>query len=685
MKNIVLSFVLLLLLPAFSNAQKQTEVKKSEIIEKIDGKDFYIHFVKEGQNVASIAKAYECTAEELTTLNPELKKGIRSKQILKIPAKNYPETKQAEKNRVSLSTKTVVDKVTDNYIYHVVQEKETIFGITKKYNISEQELLENNPDLATGLKIDAVIKIPVKTEKVIETAGKAEVKLAKADTKVETKPAKTETVTKSTSIVSKPENKIAETKTSTAEGEPLVYQVAEKETLYSISKKFGVSVDQIEEANPELKSGLKKGQKIFIPSKNKGGVKTATTTVKNVEKPVVQKAVEEVVPEINTVEKPATRIKSANSGCNENGKNETYRVALMLPLYLKEVDSINISSLDRLKPPSAYRSMNFIQFYEGAMIAVDSLKSQGLKVKFYVYDVDEDTSKTGVLLRKPEVKQMDLIVGPLYSRNFKKVSQFAKKYDIPIVNPLSQRSEIIENNPKVYKVVPSSQTGLEYLSRYNVSNFAKSNVLVIRYPKTNETAALFSAFKTEFAAARKGKPGGFKEVNNINEIIKSLMADRENVIFALSENKAFVFNLLNKLNDQRNICRMTLYGMPEWNDMDIDVAQAINLNLHLYQPSFVDYNDPKIQCFIRQFRSVYKTVPEENKYAFSGFDITWYFLNALFRYGKDFEHCLPDMNVSTLGTNFDFQSSGNNGFENKAAFIIRYKDYKLENVTPSEK
>ncbi|MCK9618033.1 MAG: LysM peptidoglycan-binding domain-containing protein [Lentimicrobiaceae bacterium] len=643
-------FLFIALMPFCTMAQKKTEVKRSEIIEKIEGKDYYIHFVKDGQTIEAIAKAYEVNTTTLTEQNPELTKGIRAKQIIKIPVvlKTIPVVGDKEKNTTN-DKQEIADKVTDNFIYHAVQEKETFYSITTKYGVTERELMDNNPELNNGLKMDAIIKIPVKNP-----VAKQEPKKTPPSGNVQ-------------------KNTVEPPKSNNAEY--IQYPVAEKETLWAISKKFGVSIEEITASNPELKTGLKKGQIINIPSHN-------TANKNKVQEPVQPRTIKEVKnKEIEQKQIVEPEKKVTNANCNESGEEGVYRVALMLPLYLKDVDNINVATIENVKDATSFKSMRFLQFYEGAVIAADSLKSKGLKVKMYVYDIDEDTSRTGVLLRKPEMKQMDMIIGPFYSRNFKKVSAFAKKNGIPVINPLSQRSEIVENNHSVYKIQPSVNTGFDLMARYIMKNYSNPNVIVIRYPNTNETAALLSALKAEMGNGKTGKIL-FKECISISEIIKNLSPDRENIILALSENKAFVFNILNKLNEQRNNHRITLFGMPSWAEMDFDIVHALNLNLHLYQPSFVDFKDAHVNTFIGQFRTKYKTVPEQSKYAFLGFDVTWYFLNALYRYGKDFGDCLSNMEIRTLETRFGFKSFGNDGYENQLGYIIRYKDYLMENVSP---
>jgi len=668
MKHFTVLIILFIFFSGICLAQENKFIKRSEIIEEIDGKDYYIHFTKEGQTIDNIAKTYGITTKDIISVNPEIQKGIIPNQILKIPIISNSKIHQVSIKSID-DNNIDNDKKTDNFIFHVVKEKETIYNLEKKYNITENVLFEANPELKNGLKAESIIKIPLLKNQ-IDTSHQIN----------------------TINIVKKKSDKSS---FLTKNSEYIDYHVVPKETLFGISKKFSIPISELIRINPELKNGLKKDQIIKIPSPSTTTInKTKINASKHeIKQEIIQPVIDtqsrkninkEVEPiSVNTTTKN-TEI-DQNIDCSEAPKNNMYRVALLLPLYLKEADSIVNDDVTKIKPASAYKSMRFLQFYEGALIAVDSLKKSGLNLKFYVYDVDEDTSKTGNLLRKQEIQKMNLIIGPFYSRNFKKVSAFAKKYNIPIVNPLSPREEILENNPYVLKIQPSNKSGFNEDVNFLKTNYTKRNILVIRYPRTNETLSYFNVLKSELINQENGKSLNFREVNNIADIIKNLQAEPENIILAVSENKAFVLNLLTKLNEKRNDCHITIFGMPAWSEIDMDPSYMQNLNLHLFMPSFVDYNNQNTKNFVKAFRELYKTEPEEDKYAFIGFDVTYYFLRALQQYGNDFMGCMQNINIDPLSTKIHFKNTINGGYENQSVFVIHYKDYKMVDVTEKSK
>ena len=89
------------------------------------------------------------------------------------------------------------------------------------------------------------------------------------------------------------------------------------------------------------------------------------------------------------------------------------------------------------------------------------LKKQGLNIELHVYDVDDDMAKAMKVINMDEMRSMDLIIGPFFSRIFPLASNFARIFDIPIVNPLSKRSDIVQNNAQVYKFQPTGRFQIE--------------------------------------------------------------------------------------------------------------------------------------------------------------------------------------------------------------------------------
>ena len=93
-----------------------------------------------------------------------------------------------------------------------------------------------------------------------------------------------------------------------------------------------------------------------------------------------------------------------------------------------------------------------VEYYEGFLMAVDSLKRTGTSLDLYVYDSGKEVSTLNAILSKNEMKKMDVIFGPMHQKQIKPLSDFAKKNDIRLVIPFSQKGEEVFNNPAVYQI-----------------------------------------------------------------------------------------------------------------------------------------------------------------------------------------------------------------------------------------
>lgn len=220
------------------------EIKDSIGVEKKEGKVFVLHQVDAKETLYSIAKRYSAKVEDIKTANPEIGDGIKIGQTLRIPYKGVVQ---------SLPGTTPSSDV-KNFRTHIVEKKETLYSISKKFSVSVEELTKANPGIEGGLKEGQTLKIPVTVTVVGETK---EVKSGK------------------------------------------IHKVEPKETLFGISRKYNISVDELKKANPQLIDGLKEGMEIVIPEKGKTVTPVATNPVKEKEKEKEEEKTEPVIPAQN--------------------------------------------------------------------------------------------------------------------------------------------------------------------------------------------------------------------------------------------------------------------------------------------------------------------------------------------------------------------------------------------------
>ena len=445
-----------------------------------------------------------------------------------------------------------------------------------------------------------------------------------------------------------------------------IHTVKKGQTLYMISKAYGVDVNDVIRENPEVKEGIKAEQKLRIPAN-----RPSEPPQKKVQKTVVQEPKEQVP------EPPPLPVVEIPCGQDRSGLKDVYNVALMMPFYLGEVEKI-----DTVNPPSdiesAYRSLQFIQFYEGFLLALDSLKKTGASIQLYVYDITKDTLATRRILKNPEMKKMDLIIGLLFHRNFQIVAAFAQKNNIPIVNPLSERGQIITGNPWVFKIFPSQETRIRELSEFLSKAYPDGNIIILRdvqYKDTEEPETL-----SKLCAERNMN---VQSMVGYGSAFGAFSKEKENILIAFSENKVFSIELLTKLNEFRNDYKLTLFGMPRWDKSEgLEPEYLVNLKTHLMAPSFIDYEEPETMKFVTQFQEKYKTDPD--LLAFQGFDIALYFLSALNMYGKSIDHCIQGFRMNLLQADFQFSQVKGNGSENQHWEVYYYENYKMKRVNRND-
>lgn len=540
----VRAVIILLLLcgHALSGYSQKITVEKSERIEKIDGKQYYIHTVEKGQTLYSISKAYGVLISEIFTDNPIAMDGIQPDQELKIIVK-----KEAEVIEVD----TEYPIIDGNMIYHKVRPKDTLYSLAKHYGVTMEEIRELNVELISeDLKIGSVLKIP-------QRGSKEE---------------------------SVPEN---------------INQFQVRDTVYP----------------------------------------------------------------------PGTM-------------KESYNVVYMLPLFLEMNDTIEARVSD-MEPDRIYEeAMSGIEFYQGAQLALDSLKANGLSAEVYVYDSESNTSRVRNLFYKPEVKNADIIIGPFYKELFTIAQQLSNFKGTPVVSPVLADPKILEGKTSSAKVTVSEETEIKKIAEYISSEFCNENVLVIHKGKEKELERL-AWFESVY---RCDSSNWFTPINykssGWDSLSSSLSMADTNIVVVLSDDQSFVTSFFITLDKKKEDYPMRVFGIRSWLDFEnIETDYYHDMHLHLPVQDLINYEDSSVVWFVKNYRERFKNEP--GYFAFLGFDVTYYFLSSIqkFGVGTDYLDKLSIYNWLGLQNSFRFERNGwETGVENKAVHIAKYKDYKLQKV-----
>lgn len=421
-----------------------------------------------------------------------------------------------------------------------------------------------------------------------------------------------------------------------------------------------------------------------------------------------------------------------------------YKVALMVPLYLNEVDDMELSK-EGVRKSQKSRSLSFVQFYEGFMMAVEELEeNDGLRMDLSVFDVTDNISTAQSALSQIRGEHYDLIVGPFFGKSFAAVEEYAKSHDIVMVNPLSTRESVIVDNPNVVKVKPGEFGQILTISNLVKNHFSNSNVFIVGMENASDSTflnllehRLNLAVNDEVTVSGEGflqfarnessrlemgsrivptvdvegqvystadfRNGVINEVvfentvkrydfGEINKLKSQLSGVRNNLIVAYGDDNVFATQMLNSLAKETDRFPIALVCAPNWAKFDkLLVDNLLRMNAIYLSDGFVDYNSYAAKNFVIDFRNKYAVEPQG--YAFEGYDMGKFFLSALMRYGDNMIDCLNCCNVPLLMSNYRFINRDNlkdghdNGRENQYWSVYQYDNetIELKPVNPFEK
>ncbi len=602
-------------------------------------KKFITYKVLQGETIQSISKRLFITPHDLLKLNPDVKDNVEVDDLIIIPNKDYNPEMDIENS--DLSSIGAKDIVVDNFIYHGVFKKETLYSLLKKFEVSVEELNILNPQLVNnGLKFGQILKIPVK---------------------------------------------ISALKISEKEKLTQPYLVKPKETKFSIAKNFGISIAYLEELNPKIKQkGLQFDDVILVPSKVVDNFKFRTYKIEKQETlfglsnkfGVSQEELKELNPQLEEGVFAGMLIKVPKVN---NTKNEFFidksldsidiKIAMMLPFKSKR-DSLDFEN-DRLLTITT-------DFYFGALQAIDSLKNKGLSIHLKVYDTENSEYISRKLSDKSDFENFDVVIGPMFLKNVKAVSENLIFRKAIIVSPISTKDHSMITNKNLVQEVASKEILALEMLQFIKLNYVNQKLLIIADDKELESYINSQIFKKiltldstkQITVIRpiKGyiKPKIFKE--NISEEI-------ENWIFVLGNNEAFLRDVLNNLGVLPKINKVTLFSFEKGKNYNkIDNNFLARVNFHYPSSTFLDKNSEAYYNFKTKYKKKYYVDP--SKYAIDGFDITYDILMRL-----SVNNDLISQGVSQrIASKYNFIENTSGSTINQSVFIVKYDGLELKVV-----
>ena len=563
----------------------------------------FMHTVTKGQSLYSISNMYNVPIDDIVKMNPGSNGGIKAGQTLKIP-------QMSAENQI---------------VFHTIQPGETLYKLSVKHGVSVERICRANPGLsAKNFRIGQVIAIPPQVK---ENSGQ---------------------VTQPVQVQVEPKQETLKPKCRD------MHKIKRKETIYSISKMYGITEEELIAANPEIKDKkLKKGKYLCIPYPQQTVVNEQKTSVSHEDATLTD-----------------AQLFDKNKKISK--KISTIKAAVVLPF--------NTDGLGTRE-----EQVRMIEYYEGFLMALDSLKEKGVSIDLYTFDSGKTVASVNSILNKPEMKNMDIIFGPAHSEQVNPMADFAEKNNIRLVVPFSQKGEVF-NNPSVYQInTPQSYLFSEVYEHY-FRKFPNAHVVFVD-AETGHTD------KNEFIKGLKdelvNRKMTFKELKGeaINPEGMKLVVDslRENIIIPTSGKSVVLTKVLPQLiitSREHPNYNMKLFGYPEWQTYTDDyLASFFELDTYFYSSFYTNNLFPAAIHFTNAYRKWYSkdmsnTYP---KYGMLGFDTAYFFLLGLHKYGSNFEENMNQMQVTPIQTGFKFERVNNwGGFINRKVFFVNFtKNFEL--------
>ncbi len=552
----------------------------------MDPNNFEIYTVAPKETRWSIANKNGITIDSLLSLNPELTKTsdyLREGQELKLPKK---------------PGSTIEGQVTQLYISYTVPPKMNFFQLKQQFGVEPEEIVRLNPEITerNGLKEGMVIRIP--------------------QTKLDAGEVNTDNY--------------------------IFYEVKPKQTVYSLTRKLGLSYKELLALNPDLIDGLKAGMILKLPKAKAGSLEVRNSLVLD-------------------------KISLLDSLHAENKP----KLLFLLPFRLDKIDMADMEGV-----VSAIEKRNDVKLslglYSGALIALDSLADLGISVDVKTLDNQLDVSRTKALLAKENLKDYNAIVGPLDGPSFQQVAMSASNYHVPVIAPIRVPNDV--NLANVFFTYPSDELLRDRMLAYMDTIRTNQHVIVIYDNKhLTEKKLILEKFPTadSLEIVQEEKSIGV----NLEKLKQLLTLGKDNWVFLETDNSKLVSSVSSILNSSINkdvkVRMLTTNRNRAFENDVISVSHLSNLNF-TYPSAYREIGN---NSFVKRYQQRFGSTPD--RYAVRGFDVVYDLLLKL-AYKNDL------FLISTMigeteynGNKFSYEKYPASGYFNQSSYIIAYDDMQI--------
>ena len=359
------------------------------------------------------------------------------------------------------------------------------------------------------------------------------------------------------------------------------------------------------------------------------------------------------------------------------------KVALLLPFSAKDYPVFVDTLVEKMPVQISARSEQFISFYEGVLLAVDSLKNQGYKVNLKVFDTERSAEKMYTMVDEIDRFHPDLIIGPVYGSVYKALMDDLTNKNIPVIYPLSSRSEEFGVYPDFIQVNPSMKALTVAMSDWLREEAEEANLVCLNLTGNEvshsdlEDIRLFKEYMHRIGSMN------FYDWNTsavpLDGLRLQLLPDRENIIILPTTKEAEVSKILPVLSALTDGYRITVVGFPEWQAFtSVDHETYFKLNTKIFTYIYVDNTTEPAKRFALKYRKYFYTEP--NNLAYKAFDMSLYFIELAAKYRDRTLDALEFYPRNGDFSRFYFQKmEGQAGKENQGFYIVNFgSDYRLK-------
>lgn len=347
-------------------------------------------------------------------------------------------------------------------------------------------------------------------------------------------------------------------------------------------------------------------------------------------------------------------------------------ISLVLPFGLDKIE-ISTATLQQIA-----KANMALDYYLGFKMALDSVAVlQGGNFKLQVFDSTDDVKKVNALIQKQEIKNSDLIVGPVFPNSIKAFSSLSKSLKIPLVSPLAPSNPNTFNNPYLLTVNNTLNQHAFVAAAFIKNTLNPKKVLLIRSGQADEFKYA-NPFKKGIDSLAKGlnfAEVGIKAIGYQN-ISLYLSPTGLNVIVLPATNETFLETVFKELDKLSLTFKIAVIGHPNWEKATfLNIETLQRLNTYITSSYSVDYKNFETNTFVKHFRNNNNQEPSE--YAFKGFDTGFYLANLMVKEGKNYFLALDKNQYKGLHTQFDFIKNNQFGYFNGNVMVLKYEDFEL--------